>query len=153
MKINIEKNENLNLLNNEVKVIIQYSKKNKEIYDLEKYINQFKERKKEIFVKEDYKLIPILKENIIKIYSIGKSNYCKTRNAEYAIKERLYEVEKIDESFIRISKSCIVNVFHIKYFDLSKTGKILIKLDDNTEETVSRRKAKKVLSYLEERRI
>ena len=54
---------------------------------------------------------------------------------------------------MRISKSCIVNIKHIKCFDLSHTGRILIRFDDNTEEIVSRRKARDVLFYLDERRI
>ena len=153
MNINIEKKENVNLIDNEVKVIIQYAKKNKEVNDLEKYIHEFKERKKEIFVEDNYNLIPILRENIIKIYSIGKSNYCKTVNAEYKIKSKLYEIEKMDKNFIRISKSCIVNILHIECFDLSNTGKILIKLDNNTEEIASRRRAREILFYLDERRL
>ena len=54
---------------------------------------------------------------------------------------------------MRISKSCIVNISHIKCFDLNQTGKIIIKFDDSTEEIVSRRKARDVLFYLDERRI
>ena len=54
---------------------------------------------------------------------------------------------------MRISKSCIVNISHIQCFDLSQTGKIIIKFDDNTDERVSRRKARDVLFYLDERRI
>lgn len=152
MKINIEKKENVDLIDNEVKVIIQYAKKNKEINDLEKYIHEFEKRKEEIFVEHNYNLIPILKENIIKIYSIGKSNYCRTANAEYRIKSKLYEIENMDKNFIRISKSCIVNTLHIEHFNLSHTGKILIKLDDNTEEIVSRRRARELLLYIDERR-
>lgn len=153
MSINIRRKENINLLDDEIEVLIQYSSKNKDINKLEKYISKFKERRKEIYAKCNNKLIPISKNNIIKIYSVGKSNYCKTPNGEYEIRSKLYEVEEMDEDFMRISKSCIVNISHIQCFDLSQTGRIIIKFDDNTEEIVSRRKARDVLFYLDERRI
>lgn len=153
MDINIERKENQNLLEDEIEILIQYSSKNKDINKLENYIRKFKERKKEIFAKYNNSFIPISKNNIIKIYSVKKSNYCKTLNGEYEIKSKLYEIEEMDEDFIRISKSCIVNIRHIQCFDLSQTGRIIIKFDDNTEEIVSRRKAKDVLFYLDERRI
>lgn len=153
MDINVKRKENNNLLDDEINIIIEYFKENKDIRELEKYIIRFEKRRKEIFAKKNNVLIPILKDNIIKIYSKGKSNYCKTLDGEYEIKSKLYEIQKMDENFMRISKSCIVNIKHIKCFDLSHTGRILIRFDDNTEEIVSRRKARDVLFYLDERRI
>lgn len=153
MSVSIKRKENINLLDDEIEVLIQYSKKNKDVNELEKYISKFKDRRKEIFAKYNNNLIPILKKDIIKIYSVGKCNYCKTLNGEYEIRSKLYEIEEMDENFMRISKSCIVNISHIKCFDLNQTGKIIIKFDDSTEEIVSRRKARDVLFYLDERRI
>jgi len=54
---------------------------------------------------------------------------------------------------MRISKSCIINICHVACFDLNHTGKIIIKFDNDTEEFVSRRKARDVLYYLDERRM
>lgn len=153
MNINIITKQNKNILNNEINIVIEYFNKNKDINELSEYISKFNKRRKEIYAKKNNMIIPILKENIIKIYSLGKSNYCKTIVGEYEIKSKLYEVEDLDDNFIRISKSCIVNIKHIKCFDLSYTGRILIRFDDNTEEIVSRRRARDVLYYLDERRI
>lgn len=153
MNINIITKQNKNILNNEINIVIEYFNKNKDINELAEYISKFNKRRKEIYAKKNNMIIPILKENIIKIYSLGKSNYCKTIVGEYEIKSKLYEVEDLDDNFIRISKSCIVNIKHIKCFDLSYTGRILIRFDDNTEEIVSRRRARDVLYYLDERRI
>lgn len=153
MNINIKKKQNNNLSNNEINIVIEYSNYNENINKLENYINRFYKRRNEIYVKKNNVIVPILKEDIIKIYSIRKYNYCKTKVEEYEIKSKLYELENTDENFIRISKSCIVNIRHIKCFDLSHTGRILIKFDDNSEEVVSRRRASSVLRYLDERRI
>ena len=56
----------------------------------------------------------------------------------------------MSKNFIRISKNCIVNIEHIKNFDISKTGSI-INLDDNTFKIVSKRKIKDVIYFLDER--
>ena len=86
-------------------------------------------------------------------YSDKKYNYCKTRNGEYKIKNKLYEIEKSCDEFLRISKSCIVNIKHVISFDMGETGKITVKLDNNRKEAVSRRRIKNVINYLDERGI
>lgn len=153
MNIRISKKEKLSLANNEIDILIQYSNNNKDISELERYINKFKERKQEIFVKCNNEFVPISKDSIIKIYSVGKSNYCNTLSGNYEVKNRLYEIEKMDENFMRISKSCIINIRHVACFDLNHTGKMIIKFDNDTEEFVSRRKVRDVLYYLDERRM
>ena len=42
---------------------------------------------------------------------------------------------------------------HLDSFDMGKTGVIIVKLDDGTEEIVSRRKIKEILKYIKERSI
>lgn len=64
-----------------------------------------------------------------------------------------YTLLEISMDFIRISKNCIVNIRHVKKFDISETGKIIVKLDDNTEQIVSRRRTSEIMKYLEGRRI
>ena len=92
-------------------------------------------------------------KDIILFYSDKKNNYCRTKDGEYKVKNKLYELEKQSYNFVRISKSCIVNIEHVKSFDVKQTGTIIVKLDDNTTEIVSRRKIKDVMNYLEERSI
>ena len=69
------------------------------------------------------------------------------------VRSRLYELEQISMDFIRISKNCIVHIRHVKKFDISETGKIVVILDDDTEQIVSRRKTAEIMKYLESRRI
>ena len=52
---------------------------------------------------------------------------------------------------MRISKNCIVNVEHIKNFDMSKTGKININMDNGQCLAVSRRRIRNVLDFFDER--
>lgn len=150
MKFNlILKKEGL-VKKDEFNIILEFSNRNKEIEDMIHYINCYKRK---VIVNKDYEALEIEYKDIILFYSDKKNNYCKTKKDTYRIKNKLYELEKMDIDFVRISKSCIININHVKFFDLSKTGKIIVKLEDKTEETVSRRKIKEVMNFLEERGI
>lgn len=142
MKININKNK-INILIEETEKI--------NIKDFIIYIQKYKEKK--IIVSQDNQKIQINFEDIIVFYSDKKYNYCRTNNGEYKIKNKLYEVEKYSQDLIRISKSCIININHATSFDMEEKGKIVVILDDNTKEIVSRRKIKEVIKFLDERGI
>lgn len=142
MKINANKNE-INILIEETDEI--------NINDFTNYINKYK--KKKIIVSQDNEKLQIDFQDIILFYSDKKYNYCKTKKGEYKIKNRLYEIENYSKDLIRISKSCIININHVISFDMGETGRIVVKLDDNSKEIVSRRKIKDVINFLDERGI
>lgn len=153
MKINLKKNEKLN--ENEFVIELQYSLETQSFKHLIDYINDYELRyKNKVIVQDDkYSLLEIEYKDIIMFYSDKKYNYCKTRNKTYRVKSKLYELEQINLDFIRISKSCIINIKHVEKFDISETGKIVVKLDNSTEAIVSRRKTPDIMKYLEDRRI
>ena len=138
MNINIIKNNTLD--NNEIIIDIQHSDKNKNINEFIEYLNY-------------YTLLEFEYNDIEMFYSDKKNNYCKIKDKKYMVRSRLYELEQISMDFIRISKNCIVNIRHVKKFDISETGKIVVILDDDTEQIVSRRKTAEIMKYLESRRI
>lgn len=92
--------------------------------------------------------------DIIMFYSEEKNNFCKTKDGIYKIKEKMYYLEEMlpKNKFIRISNSTIANIDHIKCFNTSIIGKILVKFKDGSEETVSRRRASDIMKFLKERR-
>ena len=145
MKIDIKTIENQKLKKDEIFMELQYSNENQGVKEFVEYINNYEF--------DGYSYLEIYYKDIIMFYSDKKNNYCKTNTGQYKIKSKLYEIEKMDKNLIRISKSCIVNIKHVEKFDLSETGKIIIKLDDLTEETVSRRKTRDIMKYLDDRRI
>ena len=153
MKINIKKNNTLD--DNEIILDIQYSENYKNLKQLIDYINHYElnYNNKVMVMDDDYSLLEIEYNDIIMFYSDKKNNYCITNNKRYRVKSRLYELENISVDFIRISKNCIVNIRHVKKFDISETGKIVVILDNDTEQIVSRRKTAKIMKYLESRRI
>lgn len=152
MKINIIENNILD--DNEIILDIQHSNKNKSINEFIEYLNYYElNYKNKVIVVDNYTLLEIEYNDIVMFYSDKKNNYCIVKDKKYMVKSRLYELEKISIDFIRISKNCIVNIRHVKKFDISETGKIIVKLDNNTEQTVSRRKTSEIMKYLESRRI
>ena len=148
MKLELISSFNDKLPKKFARINIEYNDSKFEIKDLIAYIEKFNES---IFLSTDYILEEILLKDIICFYSENKSNYCKAKNKIYKIKSRLYEIEKLSTDFMRISKNCIVNIDHIKNFDVSKTGSIKINLDDGTFQIVSRRKIRDVIDFLDER--
>lgn len=87
---------------------------------------------------------------IIRVYASGGKVFAVTKDGEYTLRLRLYEMEeRLDPScFVRISNSEIVNLRWVKSFDLSYTGTIRVVLRNGDTAFVSRRyvgKIKKVL--------
>ena len=155
MKINLNKKNNENLQEDEIYLELQCSQESQEVEQFIDYINNYKVDSKNnvVFLTDDNNLIEIDIKDIIIFYSDKKYNYCKVKDNRYRIKSKLYELEKENKGFVRISKSCIVNMKHVEKFDISQTGKIVVKLDDSSEQVVSRRKTANIMKYLEERRI
>ncbi|MBR0426916.1 MAG: LytTR family transcriptional regulator [Clostridia bacterium] len=92
--------------------------------------------------------------DVITFYSEEKSNFCKTKDGIFKIKEKLYYLEEnlLQKSFIRISNSVIVNIDKVKCFNTDIIGSILVKLNDGTEEYVSKRRVSDVMKFLKNRR-
>lgn len=150
MKINIVSKINTNLIDNEINITLECSETNQDIQKITDYINNYKDK---IIVKDNNVLVKIPYEEIILFYSKGKENYCKTHENEYKIKSRLYELERLNKDYIRVSKKYVVNFEHVKCFDMTETGKIIIKLDNDDRVVVSRRRIRDVMDYLDERSI
>lgn len=154
MKINLFSKTNEDVSNDEIDITVEFSVQNDKIENFIKYINNYNiDSTRKIIVTKNYELVEINYEDIILFYSDKKNNYCRTKDGKYKIKSKLYELERMDVDFIRISKGCIINVNHVESFDISETGKIIVRLDDKTEEIVSRRKIRDVINYLDERGI
>lgn len=150
MKINLTKNNNKELSKNLINIKLEYNIETPDIKQLIWYIENYNNS---IFVKNNYEVEEICYKDIICFFSEKKYNYCQTLNGVYEVKCKLYEIENLRKDFIRVSKKCIINIEHIKKFDISKSGRIKINLDNNTFQYVSRRRIKDVIDFLDERMI
>ena len=154
MKIKVSSLKDSSVPKNEIEVLVKSSVISKDVNEIIEYIEQFQNKtSRRIVVNSDGIIKEIIIDDIICFYSDKKYNYCRTKEKSYKIKSKLYEIEKMDPNFIRISKACIVNSKHIKFFNLNETGRIVVVFNDDSEEVVSRRKVKSIMEFLDERSI
>ena len=85
-------------------------------------------------------------EDIYRIYTVDGKIFAETRDQEYRLRLRFYEMEEIldEKYFVRISSSEIINLRKVKNFDLSFTGTICVKLLNQRTTYVSRRYIAKI---------
>ncbi len=75
--------------------------------------------------------------------------YALTDNNKLHIKQRLYQVEDmLDNGFIKINQSCIVNIKFILKFDAAFSGVLNVTLKNGYTDYVSRRNVKAVKERL-----
>lgn len=151
MNFNISKSINKQLNKDELNIKIECPENYNEIDNIIEYIKLFDKR--EIAVYDGYNIVQINIEDIMYFHSEGNYNFCKTNNKEYRIKNKLYEIDKMSNDFIRISKGCIINIKQVKSFDIGENRKIIVRFNDNSEQYVSRRKIREVINFLDERKI
>ena len=151
MNININKSVNKRLNKDEVNINIEFPENYNKIENLIEHIKEFDQRKMAVY--DGYNIVQIKVEDIMYFYSDGNYNFCKTNNKEYRVKNKLYEIDKVSNDFVRISKGCIINIKQVKSFDIGENRNIIVKFNDDSEQYVARRKIKEVMNYLDERMI
>lgn len=153
MKIKISTNIDNNLNDEEIEITINASSNSDILDKVIKNIQSISDNIDTVVGSKENNFSIINVQDVICFYSNEQNNYCKTKNGEYRIKKKLYELEEsLDKnSFIRISNSSIVNIKFIESFDLSKIGNIVIKLLDGSTEDVSKRRISSIMKFLRER--
>ena len=132
-----------------VSVIIESKNGNQE--KLESYIKEYNGK---VAVINENRVKTVHFKDVIKFYCEKKTNYCKTAEKTYVIRQPLYELENIASCFVRASKKTVVNLDHVTEFEQTGIGGgIIFKLSDGTEERVARRRKKKVMKSMKEREI
>lgn len=83
---------------------------------------------------------------IFRIYTESKKVFAQTKDSNYTLRTRLFELEELldKNTFVRISNSEIVNLKQISKLDLSYNGTISILLKNNVTTFVSRRYVKQI---------
>lgn len=138
-----------------IEICINAPEKNEEVQRLEnELLLKTSGNVQNIIAMQDNNIFILNVEHISKFYSEEKSVFCKTDEGIYRVKEKLYALEEIlsSKDFIRISNSAIININHVKCFNTSIIGKIIVKFKDGTEEFVAKRKTSEIMKFLRERR-
>lgn len=132
----------------EPKIIIMTASITEEVAQLMKQLSE--ESPAVIAGFRDDKLEILEQEDLIRIYANAGKVFAVTRDGEYSIRSRLYELEeRLDgRRFVRISNSEIINLSMVDHFDLSFTGTICVKLSNGMITYVSRRYVSKIKKIL-----
>lgn len=87
---------------------------------------------------------------IIRIYTENGKTLASVNQKEYALRQRLYELEEMltPYRFVRISHSEIINLKKVRHFDLSPAGTICVTLLDGSVTYVSRRYVARIKQIL-----
>ncbi len=137
-----------------IEVCINAPEKNEEVQRLENELLSIASKPiEQIIAMQNNDIFIINTSDIILFFSEEKNNFCKTKDGVFKIKEKLYYLEATLSSrdFVRISNSVIINIKHIKCFNTSIIGKIVVKFNDGTEENVSKRRTSEIMKFLKDR--
>lgn len=139
----------------DIEICINAPERNQEVQMLEnELLSKSSKLIKQIIAMQNNDIFIINVSDIILFFSEDKNNFCKTKDGIYRIKEKLYYLEEMlfPRDFIRISNSAIININHVKCFNTSIIGKIIVKFKDGSEESVSKRKTAEIMKFLKDRR-
>lgn len=151
--MDIKINTNISSEFKETSITINAPELSDEIQNLIQHISNINSIPNQIVANKNNQIYFIDLEKVICFFSKDKYNYVRIKEGTYKIKYKLYELEEIfkQKDFIRISNSCIININQVECFDTSILGTVLVKLKDNTQETVSKRNVAPIMKLLKER--
>lgn len=151
--MNIKINTNISSKIAETSITINAPKMTNEIQNIIKYISNINSIPNQIIASNNNEVYFIDLEKVMCFFSKDKYNYLRTTKGTYRIKYKLYELEEMfkQKDFVRISNSCIINIRQVKCFDTSILGTVLVNLNDNTQEIVSKRNVAQIMRLLKKR--
>ncbi len=108
--------------------------------DIEKMISLMRMIDMQIAVKKEDEIVLLDTNQILYVEAVERKTFVYTKDESYEIDLRLYEVEQqlIDQGFIRISKTTIINLKKIQSLKADINRKIRVTLINGEQIVVSR---------------
>ena len=145
MKLNIKIDVNVE----EPEALITTARMTEEVNRVADFISGMDTAATVILGMKDEKTELLEQDALVRIYTENGKVFARTDRNLYQVRLRLYELEeRLDNRFVRISNSEIVNLKKVKSLDLSFVGTICMELSNGEVSYVSRRyvsKMKKIL--------
>lgn len=143
MKISIVENEQIE----QTEVVIHCKKINQEVLNIKKTLLVFNPS---IIGKKDDRYYTLFINDIYYFDSIDQNVYCYTKDDEFLVSFKLYQIEEMlnAHGFIRINKSTIVNRFKIKSFQSRLNGRMELHLISEDRLLISRNYVSKLKDLL-----
>lgn len=90
-------------------------------------------------------IIPLTLNEIYSFNVIDNKIYALLEKEKYLLKQRLYVIENLlNDNFVKINQSCIINIKKIKRFDSNPFGSLQVTLKNGYKDYISRRQLKVV---------
>ena len=132
--------------NHEEEIIIYAHNKNDKVDELISFLDNKVSTLNGYFEDEVY-ILDL--ENIYCFIIENTKTYALYNKTKLVVKYRLYELENIlNNNFIKINQSCIINIKHIKKFTMSFFSSLMVELKNGYIDYVSRRNIKSVKERL-----
>ncbi len=112
--------------------------------------NVLDEENQVISGKCDGKVGIIIPKDIIRVHTEGRKVVVDTDKGKYVVKDSISSMEEklVEERFIRISQSEIINLYRVKHFDVSIAGTVLVEFENGETTYVARRFVKQLKNRL-----
>ena len=102
-----------------------------------------------VAAQDDRRTVLLRPEEISLIRVEGEKTYLSCEGARYRSPRRLYELEQqLGGGFLRISKSALVNLSHVRSVEPSLSGLLLLCLKNGEKEYISRKYLPEFKRYL-----
>ncbi len=134
MKVRVKENEKIT----ETTITIECFQYNE---DIEKIVNTLSHLHQTLTCKKDKSLYQIYVKDIYYIEVVDDKTFVYIQNEYYETQYKLYELERLlrDNHFIRISKSCLLNLHYLKSVKVYIYGKYEATLINNEKLIISRK--------------
>ena len=137
MKINIFIDKN-----REEEIIVYAKEKNKLICEIEELVNN---NTSQIIGYNDGEAVCLNSNDIYAFIVENNKIYALLENSRYFLKCRLYTLtESLPNNFVKINQSAVVNLNKIKSFDTKVSGTLVVTLQNEFTDYVSRRNIKNI---------
>ena len=134
MKLIIEESDDYQ----ENEILIKCQNQNDE--EIQRIIQNIQSLQTSLICKKEKAYLRIYLENILYIESIDEKSFLYTIDDVYEASQKLYELEQNLQSqgFLRISKSCILNLEYLQHVRALFNGKYEATLTNNEKLTINR---------------
>lgn len=124
-------------------VTVEYHERDKQVNKLVDYISHFKDVEERVMANAEGSLYQVNLHDILYMESVDRRTFGYTADKTYELNCKLYEIEEQYQflDFIRISKSCIVNLQKIHALKPDYSGRILATMDNSEKLYISRQYA------------
>ena len=132
----------------ENKIIVQVNEMTDEISNIIDLLKSTNNEKLKVYLDEELYFID--ENDIETVYSSDGKVFVKANDKDYQSKMRLYELENIlnKKTFLRISKSEIINISKVKSINTNLIGTIIITFFNGNKTYSSRRYISKIKEFL-----